>query len=133
LKKELYESVIKGDLHPREYATLYEWSNGDIRATSDTSSIIVYMLDSIGTMTPVRVKQIDNSKDLEICQPSLTLYEYRVCKVMSIAKYFDNQRTTNVNNDIYLIGIASLEHDERKKAYALKHKMTLFFGVYSAR
>jgi len=133
LKKELYEGVIKGDLHPREYATLYEWSHGDIKSVNDTAATIVYVVDSMGTMTPVHVKQIDNSKDLEICQQSAPQFEYRICKVMSIAKYFDTQTSAQVNKNRSLIGIASLEHDERKKAYALKHKMTLFFGVYSSR
>jgi hypothetical protein len=133
LSKELYESVIKGDIHPREYATLYEWSHGNIKSVNDTAATIVYIVDSIGTMTPVNVKQVDNSEDLKICKHSYSQYEYRICNVMNVAKYFAHQTDAQVNKNRFLIGISSVEHDERKREYAQKHNMTLFFGTYSKR
>lgn len=134
LKEELYQSVLNGDLHPREYATIYEWSFGDILEAGDTSSTIIYQIDSTGNKIPIVLTKIDHSDDLKMCQHTdKPDRAYNTCKVFEIFNIFSEYPAEKINADRSLIGIASLEHDARKKEFAEKHQLKLFFGLYGSR
>lgn len=133
LKAELYNAVINGDLHPREYALIYEWSYGEMLSLGDTSTYTIYVKDSTGSFTPSIIHKNDNSKVLGLCLSAKPENEYRICKLYDISKYFQSKTINDVNMDRIAVGISTIQHDIEKERYAQKHGLKLCFGSYGNR
>jgi hypothetical protein len=109
LKKELMDAVIKGELHPREYALIYEWSFEDL------------------TLHPSEPGKND------VCR----FYKVK-CNTEKQDRHYNLYLNHNKDwSDIVFVnkcradlGISTVAHDELKKQYAKKYGLRLFYGLF---
>lgn len=105
LKDELMEAVKQGELHPREYALIYEWSHGYFMKPHWDDTFHVYDCRS-------------------------GEWEKKYNFYFRIRPVFEHKDLNKVNKDRLEIGISTLDHDERKKKYAQENRLFLFFGMF---
>lgn len=105
LKEELMKAVEQGELHPREYALIYEWSHGYFMKPHWDDTFHVYDCRS-------------------------GEWEKKYNFYFRFNPEFENKDRNKVNKDRLEIGISTLDHDERKKKYAQENRLFLFFGMF---
>lgn len=103
LKGELMQAVVEGELHPREYALMYEWSHA-------------YFME----------KHWDDEFHIYKCESGKWEQRYN----FYLRPWYHSNDTALVNQHRLEIGISSLEHDEKKKQYAIENRLYLFFGMF---
>lgn len=103
LKEELMQAVKDGELHPREYGLIYEWSHAHFSKTNWFDEYIDFKC----TMSP--------------WDKHYNLY---------LLPWFHSNDIEQVNKDRVEIGISSLEHDKRKTKYAEESDLYLWFGQF---
>ncbi len=106
VQEELYKAIIKGDIHPREYALIHEWSYADIYNKSMGPKYIL----------PLKYKPLVK------IQPKKYYYNYFLHKL----DYLDDLKTVNAHR--WKIGMSSLEHDRKKSMLEKKYGLMLNFG-----
>lgn len=104
LKEELMQAVFEGELHPREYALMYEWSH-DYFA----------------------VKHWDDDYHDFRCEAEKQENNYNIF----INRFRYSNDTEAVNKDRAEIGMCTLDHDEKKKKFAKDNELYLYFGMFS--
>lgn len=118
LKKELMQAVVEGELHPRDYALIYEWSYFNLKRKNT--------FDTLETNMGLAITCYSIKTECSIDQQQ---YHYNIH--IDPADYSED--TAYVNKCRDMIGIASLQHDARKKAFEKKYGFKLFFGVFSRK
>jgi hypothetical protein len=116
--KELMNAVKNGELQPKEYALIYEWSYAYQKRKKFAD---------------------DNAEKYSRYLRSYNFYDFKlVCDHEDQTKYYnvyiDRSRhspdTTFVNKCRNEIGIASLEHEKQKRQFAAKYQLKFFFGMF---
>lgn len=103
LKDELMQAVLEGELHPREYALMYEWSH-DYFA----------------------VKHWDDDYHNFRCEAEKQEKNYNIF----IQPFRYSNDTTAVNKDRAEIGMCTIDHDEKKKKFAKENELYFYFGSF---
>ncbi len=112
LRSELLQAVRDGELHPRSYALIYEWSYCWLVEGQRWKS-------SADSRVPMKVKAALSPQDKH----------YNVVpRFHPEHQYYSD--TAQVNGWRAEIGIASLQHDERKKEFAKRWNLILTFGAF---
>lgn len=121
MKELLLKALRDGELQPKEYALIYEWS--------------------YATMYTKRTLQINKEKWGKYAKRfvaanlnySITCHHPQQDKFYNIyiaPTYYCND-TLLVNNDRAEIGISTLQHDAAKQFFAKKHNLILFYGLFA--
>lgn len=118
LKKELMTAVVDGELQPKEYALIHDWSYGWLRATE------------IWSATPDSVLKFPRSTNIFHHSYKMRPYPHEKNYNMYIKPAYHSNDTAFVNKCRAEIGVASLSHDERKKKFAQANSLILFFGMF---
>ncbi|MBZ0098225.1 MAG: hypothetical protein K8F30_04035, partial [Taibaiella sp.] len=103
LKDELMQAVVEGELHPREYALMYEWSHAYFS----------------------RKNWDDKYHDFKCTAGK---WEKRYNQYIQSAYHYSD--IILVNKHRAELGICSVEHDAKKKQYAIENKLYLYFGMF---
>ena len=109
MKNELYESVKRGEIHPRYYALLYDYSYCALKDVSTTN---------------LSMKNLQSINEIKCPLPEKD-------KVYNIAAFncmLEKADCTFVNKCRKVLSISSLQHDKKKIEYAKNHHLILFFG-----
>ncbi|MBS1589279.1 MAG: hypothetical protein JST52_06655 [Bacteroidetes bacterium] len=122
LSKQLYQSILSGDLHPREYALMYEWSFNEFRYKKDTTGTEIEMDGEIIRIMPTNIP----------IKPCKTIQETERYGIDKSIQSFNNAPVNDnkINADRAKIGIASISHDRLKKDFEKKYHVKLFFGMF---
>lgn len=104
LKDELIQAVRDGELHPREYGLIYEWSHTHFS----------------------RNNWFDEYMDFK-CSMSPWDKHYN----LYIQPWVYSNDTEAVNKDRLDLGISTLEHDKKKTEYAKENELFLWFGGFN--
>ncbi|MCB0697907.1 MAG: hypothetical protein KDC07_11110, partial [Chitinophagaceae bacterium] len=103
LKEELMQAVLEGELHPREYALIYEWSHNYFA-----------------------VKHWDDDYHDFRCEGNRQDEWYNIF----IEPFLYSKDIAAVNKARAEIGMCSLDHDEKKKKFAIDNELYLYFGTF---
>lgn len=101
LKNELMKAVENGELHPREYALMYEWSH-------------VYFIR----------KNWDDKYHHYTCVNDVWEKRYNIY----LEPLYYSKDIAKVNMHRAEIGICSIEHDRRKRAFMRENRILLYSG-----
>jgi hypothetical protein len=103
LEKELEMALANGELQPAMYASIYEWAYKDLR---------------------------EKRPELAICRTEGREQQkcFNICPV--IRPWERNKDTAFVNKCRAEIGLASIEHQQKKKQYEERTGLKLFFGMF---
>lgn len=104
LKEELWRAVVNGELHPREYALMYEWSHKRQIA-----------------------QQWDHKYHIYRCELSSWDKYYN----LYIDSLYHHKDTELVNANRAEIGICTIQHDEKKRNYAKENRLLLYMGMFN--
>ena len=112
LNDELQESVRRGELHPRIYLCLHDFSYCMLKDASNDNSHTNFQRS-------MKVR----------CEYPVRTTDYRI---VNIAGCIEPQRPdTDVINFLRdEWAVSSIEHDLRKKGFAEKHNLVLSFGIF---
>lgn len=101
LQNEVLESVLSGELHPKEFSLIYEWSYESL-----------------------------DEDIIEPCIKQKKTKRYYTLKLYPLPKLssLSNLEIESINNYRKEIGLCSLEHSERLKKFAHKNNMIISFG-----
>lgn len=122
LSEGLYNAILTGDIHPREYAMIYEWSFNHFKNIKDTSGIEIEMDGQRQKIKPT-ILPIKNCKIIDETE------RYNICKMLTFSKP-EPVSNEKINADRGKIGIATLAHDELKKRFEQNRHIKLFFGMF---
>jgi hypothetical protein len=107
VRNEMYQAIVNGDIHPREYALIYEWSYAQLLGQRMTAKHIFY---------PFRFK------------PNEKLVAKKEFYNYYLDHFSYHKDESKVNSHRWLIGMCSLDHDRKKKEFSKKYGMRLEFG-----
>ncbi|MCD6062496.1 MAG: hypothetical protein K0R82_407 [Flavipsychrobacter sp.] len=118
MKKELLEAVRNGELQPAEYALIYEWSYAYLRRKAFVAKYKEQY---------ARYLKSYNFFDFSIsCPPAAKTEQFN----FYLESTYYSADTPFVDRCRREIGMASIQHYARKKEFARKYSLMLFFGVF---
>lgn len=118
MRNELLEAVKNGELNPREYAMIQEWSYNAIKDWDDYSKRYGGnpQFKSSRNFPAIKVK----------CNIALRDCRYN----LFIDRYYYTKDTALVDKCRKEIGMCSLLHDKNKKEFEKTHGLKLYFGLF---
>jgi hypothetical protein len=118
MKKELFEAIRNGELQPAEYALMYEWSYAYLRRKQFVAK---YKAQYARYLRSYNIFDFST-----ICPPLAKTEQFN----FYLESTYYSADTTFVNKCRREIGMASIQHYARKKEFARKHSLILFFGMF---
>jgi hypothetical protein len=122
LKKE----ISNGNIHPRMYAFYMEWAYSALKNKTDTIGREITIVE-----TGEKVIIYKTHIKLEECNCELKKQDkfYRLYHG-DFEPIWKDKKNEEINKFRKEIGICTLEHDMKKKAFETKNRIKLYFGMF---